>query len=166
MWKDAHEESYLFLFYSILAKCETSSNSSIVTRLWLRLPLTHIKADLRIRNDNLYRMVEIIFSYLSPVLIANRSATCLWNIEHSLTIPPETEKTDGVKVPCSVFIIRLLKFRFFSCSCFFRRISFVRWICDEEWVFVTLTSKKAFWPALHTPLALISGLEAFRIVLQ
>ena len=118
MWKDAYEEAYLFLFYSILAKCETSSNSSIVLKLWLRLPLTYIKADLRIRNDNLRRMVEIIFSYLSPVLIANHSATCLWNIEHFLPVPPEADKINGVKVPCSMFIIRLL-FRFFSCSSYF-----------------------------------------------
>ena len=32
---------------------------------------------LRIKNDNLHRMVEIIFSYFSPVLITNRSATFL-----------------------------------------------------------------------------------------
>ena len=99
MWKDIHKETYLFLFYSVLVKCETSSDSSIVFKLWLRLPLTHIKANLRIRNDNLHLMVEIIFSYLSPVLISNRSAACLWNIEHSLPIPPETEKTNRVKIP-------------------------------------------------------------------
>ena len=122
MWKGAHEEAYLFLFYSILAKWEASSNSSIVFKLWLRLPLTHIKADLRIRNYNVHRMVEIIFSYLSPVLIANRLATCLWNMEHSLPIPQETEKTSGAKVKCSMFIICLLQFRFFSCSCFFRTL--------------------------------------------
>ena len=34
-------------------------------------------------------------------------------------------------------------------------------MCDGECVLVTLTSAKAFWSALHTSLALISGLEAF-----
>ena len=69
------------LFYSILTKCQTSSNSPIV-----------FKADLRIKNDNLHGLVEIIFSYLSSVLIANRAAACLWSMEHSWTLPPETEK--------------------------------------------------------------------------
>ena len=54
---------YLFLFYSILAKCKTSSNSSTVFRLWLRLPRTHIKADLRIRND----LYTIWWKYFIPL---------------------------------------------------------------------------------------------------
>ena len=79
MWKDAAEE-----IYSILAKCEKSSNSSKVFKLWLRLPLTHIKPDLKIRNENLHHTMEMIFSNLSSVLIANNSATCLWSIKHSM----------------------------------------------------------------------------------
>ena len=37
----------------------------------------------------------------------------------------------------------------------------MRWICDGEWGFVTLTLKKLFWLALHTPLAVISVLKGF-----
>ena len=75
MRKNAPKETSLVLIN--LGQFQTSSNSLIVLKLLLRLPLTHIKADLRIKNDNLHRMVEIIFSYLSPVLITNRSATFL-----------------------------------------------------------------------------------------
>ena len=74
---------------------------------------------------------------------------------------PRIKKTSGVKVPCWTFIIRLLQFRVFSCSCFLRTLSFAKWIYDGEWVSVILISIKAFWSALHTPLAVISGLEAF-----
>ena len=34
----------------------------------------------------LENILEIIFSYLSPVLIANRSTMCLWDTEHCLPI--------------------------------------------------------------------------------
>ena len=37
----------------------------------------------------------------------------------------------------------------------------MRWICDGDWVFVTRTPKRAFWPALHTRLAQKSGLKVF-----
>ena len=38
---------------------------------------------------------------------------CLWNIQHSLPTLAETENGNGVKVTCSVFITRLLHWRFF-----------------------------------------------------
>ena len=134
-----------------------SSYSSIVSILWLQLPLTQIKADSKIRKNNLHRMVEIIFSYLSPVLtdVLMKHWTLLSHI------PKIKKNLNRVKVLCWMFIIRLLQFRFFSCSCFFRTLSFVKWIYDGEWVSVTITSKKAFWSALHRSLAVISGLEAF-----
>ena len=91
------------------------------------------------------------FSYFSTIY--------LWNIEYSLPNTPLTEKTNGVKVPCSMFIIRLLYFRLFSFSCFSNNFSVFTLCCDAELVLVILTSKNSFWPSFHTPLTLTSGLE-------
>ena len=75
-----NETSRIIVYISIfvlLNPGQVGSKLKFVDSQIRRLPLTHIKADLRIRNYNVHRMVEIIFSYLSPVLIANRLATCL-----------------------------------------------------------------------------------------
>ena len=83
-----------------------------------RLPLMHIKLARNIKKESLHRMLETIFSYGSPVFSEILLAKCLWNLEHSGPRLPQTEKTNGVKVPCSMFIMRALYCRFFSFSCF------------------------------------------------
>ena len=78
------------------------------------LPLLHIiKQNRRMRNDSVDLMKDVIFSHLSPFSLTIFWAIGLWNIEHSLPIPPEIENTncseiENTKVPCSgVFFLYL-----------------------------------------------------------
>ena len=78
------------------------------------LLLIHIQQDRRIRNYSVHLIKNIIFSYFLPVLLAIFWVICLWNIEHSSPTLLETENTNGVKVPCSMFITRLFNLRCLS----------------------------------------------------
>ena len=67
-----------------------------------------------------------------------------------LTHTPRNRKHQWSKSPLFNFYnTSVIISGFFSCSCFFRILSVVRWICDGEWVFVTLTSKKVHTPLTH-----------------
>ena len=108
-------------------------------------------------NESLHLIMLITFSYLSSYFLDIFSAICLWYIEHSFAITPLTEKTNGVNVPCSTSMMRLLYSLFFSFSCFDRIFSVDIWRCDNALVFVILTTKKAFCPSRQIPRALTSG---------
>ena len=66
----------------------------------------HIEQDSRISSDSVHRIMDII---LLPFIWA----VSLWKIEHSLPTLLETENTNAVEVTCSMFITRLLYWRFF-----------------------------------------------------
>ena len=53
-------------------------------------------------------MHVMVSAYVWFVLAARRVASLLKNLSHSIAIPPEVEKTSGVKVACSVLIILAL----------------------------------------------------------
>ena len=74
--------------------------------LKLRLSLTHIKPARMIRKDNLVQIQVITCTKRSLYFDAILSAMCLWYAEHSESSPPFIEKTNGVKVPCSTFMMR------------------------------------------------------------
>ena len=80
-------------------------------------PLKHNNVALRIKKEIFTRMYLITSSYLSPFLVLIFSASSLWNFWHSCPIAPDVVNMSGVRVPCSTWMIRLLYWRFFSCSC-------------------------------------------------
>lgn len=94
--------------------------SQVITMSWISwgfyselLPLIRIENDRRIRKDSVHLMMEIIFSQLSPVLLAVFWAICLWN---SLPKHSETKSTNTVRMPHSMLITRLYCWSFFSHS--------------------------------------------------
>ena len=85
------------------AKCKTSSNSSIVFKLWLWPPLRHIKADLRITVHRMVRHGNTLFIPLTSFDCQSFSYVLM---KHStfLTHTPKTETNNGVKVPSPTFV--------------------------------------------------------------
>ena len=124
---------------------KTKENSSIIFKAWLdRLHLMQSRADLKIINDNLYLITAITFSQLSLNFSAFFWAICLWNIKHSEPNTSLTENSNGVTVPCSMFIIRLLHSRFFSFSCLNNTLSIFTLWCDAELVLIIWISEMRF----------------------
>ena len=70
------------------------------------LPLMHSNAALKMMKESLHRIQVMMLLYLSPVFFAMRSANYLLNFVHSGANPPFTAYTSGVKVPCSICMIR------------------------------------------------------------
>ena len=114
---------------------------------------------------SLHLIKFITYAYLSPDLIASFSARDLWNCIHSGPILPVVVKTNGVKVPCSICITRSLYSLFFASSCLLRMDGMDELTWEAQSAFVTLTSKKAFWPLRQKPRALMSR-RASALVLE
>ena len=151
--------------YSILESAAACSKSSgraesllLRTATWGRLPLTPIRHARRIINESFVLIMFMTLLYLCSVLVAILLARCLWKRAHSGAITPLREKTSGVKVPCSTFIILSLYLRFFAASCLANIFSGDKWACEGAFKFVSRTSKKAFCTGRQKPRALISGL--------
>ena len=139
---------------------KSSTFASPSAGLLLLLPLRQVRQVRRIKNESLHRIIAITCEYRSPVFCEILSARCLCRQSASGSAPPFTEKTNGVKVPCSMFMIRSLYARFFTFSWFLSTCSSVRWHWEALFVFVTHTSKKAFCAFLHALFARISGLAS------
>ena len=94
---------YFVLLNPAHAKCKTSSNSSIVFKLWLWPPLRHIKADLRI---TVHRMVRHGNNLFIPLTSFDCQSFSYVLMKHStfLTHTPKTETNNRVKVPSPTFI--------------------------------------------------------------
>ena len=131
-----------------------------LTLFFYLLPRRHVRHARKMINLILQQIQAMICSYRFPVFSAILSAICLWKTSASGPTPPLTENTNGVKVPCSTCMILSLKFLFVSFSCFCRILSIIECCCEVEFVFVTRTSKNAFWQGLQAPLARMPGLAS------
>ena len=94
--------------------CSMFSGRSVCEVLFpcARLPLTHIRQARRIMNDSFVLTTFMTLLYRCSVFAAILWTRCLWKRSHSGDITPLREKTSGVKVPCSTFMMRSLYWRF------------------------------------------------------
>ena len=99
---------------SLLSYCSLSSPSLKLkspacissTRVKMdREPLRHRSVAFMARNDSLVRRYCITSSYRSPLDLLILTASALWYKSFSCPITPVVVKINGVKVPCSMFMI-------------------------------------------------------------